>query len=270
MGSRIAARLLAAGHDLIAWNRSQEKLAPLLERGATAAATPADAARGAQVLITMVAGPAALRAVTSGSDGVAAGAGASLTVVEMSTVGPAAVEELARTLPAATRLVDAPVLGGPAEAEAGALTVFAGGARADVERVRPLLGQLGAVVEVGALGSGAAAKLVANAALLGTVALVGETLALARALALPDDVAHAVLATTPLAAQAARRRDAITAGDYPRRFALSLALKDTELIAEAAELRVLDATRSWFADAAASGWGALDYTAVLRCILCRA
>lgn len=102
MGSRIAARLLAAGHEVIVWNRSAAKTGPLAEFGAILAATPAEAASRAEVLITMVADPAALRTVTEGPDGVVAGASASLTVVEMSTVGPAAVTRLASALPRVT------------------------------------------------------------------------------------------------------------------------------------------------------------------------
>ena len=99
MGSRIAARLVAAGHEVTVWNRSAGKAEPLAGLGAFPAATPAQAASRAEVLITMVADPPALRAVTEGPDGVVAGAGASLTVVEMSTVGPAAVARLASALP---------------------------------------------------------------------------------------------------------------------------------------------------------------------------
>src|SRR5258708_23645736 len=102
MGSRIAARLLAVGQEVTVWNRSAEKTEPLTAIGAVAAASPAEAASQVGVLITMVADPAALRSVTEGPGGVAAGAGASLLVVEMSTVGPAAVAQLAAVLPPAT------------------------------------------------------------------------------------------------------------------------------------------------------------------------
>ena len=126
MGSRIAVRLVAAGHDVTVWNRSAGKVGPLAGLGAIPAATPAEAASRAEVLITMVADPAALQAVTEGPDGVVAGASASLTVVEMSTVGPAAVARLASPLPRATGLLDAPVLGSLDEAESGSLVIFAG------------------------------------------------------------------------------------------------------------------------------------------------
>jgi HAD superfamily hydrolase (TIGR01450 family) len=271
MGSRIAARLLAAGNHLVVWNRSPEKLAPLLELGADMVATPAEAATRADILITMVADPVALRAVTDGASGIRAGARPSLTVIEMSTVGPAAIFELARNLPAGVGLVDAPVLGGIAEADAGKLTIFVGGRDEVVATAHPLLEQVGTVQHVGPLGSGAAAKLVANAALFGTVALVGETVALADRLRLTDEATYEVLATTPLAAQAERRRRTIAEGEYPRRFALSLARKDADLIHTAAQsgrgLRLLEATRSWLLEAEAAGSGQLDYTAMLGRII---
>lgn len=155
MGSRIAARLLAAGHEVIGWARSPDRRRALAEIGVLPTTTPADAARRANVLITTVADPAALRAVTDRTDGVAAGAGTNLTVVEMSTVGPAAVVRLAWVLPAGVGLVDAPVLGSIAEAEAGSLTILAGGPAPLIERVTPLLSALGAVIEVGDVGAGA-------------------------------------------------------------------------------------------------------------------
>jgi HAD superfamily hydrolase (TIGR01450 family) len=272
MGSRVAARLLGAGHEVAVWNRSPGKLSPLIGRGAVAAGTFAEAASRAGVLITMLSDPEALRSVTEGPDGIAAGAHPSLTVVEMSTVGPAAVAWLASALPASTGLVDAPVLGSRAEAESGSLVIFAGGPARLVERVTPLLSVLGSAIHVGPIGSGAAAKLVANAAVFGTVAMLGETVALAQALGLPSDIIHQVLAATPLAAQAERRRAAIEAGEYPPRFRLTLARKDARLISEAAasagsDLRLIAAAETWLADAEQAGFGDRDYTAMLETIL---
>jgi 3-hydroxyisobutyrate dehydrogenase/2-hydroxy-3-oxopropionate reductase len=193
-------------------------------------------------------------------------------VIEMSTVGPAAVRRLASLLEPRAGLVDAPVIGSIAEAASGALTIFAGGAPETVDVVDPVLASLGTVLRVGPLGSGAAAKLVANAALLGTLTVLGETLALADALGLSQDTAAAVLATTPLAERAQRQLPLITAGDYPRRFALSLAHKDAELITDACaaaafEAPALAAARAWLAAAEAEGRGEADYTAALATIL---
>lgn len=272
MGSRIAARLLAAGQEVTVWNRSAGKAELLAGLGAFPAATPAEAASRAEVLITMVADPAALRAVTEGPDGVAAGAGPSLTVVEMSTVGPAAVARLASVLPPATGLLDAPVLGSLAEAESGSLVIFAGGAAQLVERVSPVLATVGSVLHAGELGAGAAAKLMANAVLFATLGTLGEAIALARGLGLSAEAAYRVLAATPLAAQAERRRAAIEAGEYPPRFPLTLAEKDARLIADAAagagvELRLTAAAGTWLAEARQAGLGGRDYTAMLKTIM---
>lgn len=271
MGSRIALRLLDAGHDLVVWNRSPRKLEPLLERGATAAASPRAAARRSRRLITMLADPQALRSVSDGPDGIAAGAHPDLVVVEMSTVGPTAVAELAALLEPSARVVDAPVLGSISEAAAGTLTIFAGGSGDLVDEVRPLLATLGTVVHVGPRGTGAAAKLVANAALFGTIAVLGETLSLAAALGLSREATADVLETTPLAEQTRRRLPVIDAGVYPRRFALSLARKDAELILASAtnvvRLRALEAVCEWLGAAERQGRGDSDYTAMLATIL---
>jgi 3-hydroxyisobutyrate dehydrogenase-like beta-hydroxyacid dehydrogenase len=272
MGSRVARRLLEAGHELVVWNRTAEKAAPLVEAGAVAATTPAEAAARAEAVLTMVADPAALREVTEGEDGVAAGVGEGATVIEMSTVGPDAVRRLASVLEERAGLMDAPVLGSRSEAEAGTLTIFVGGPKGLVERWTPLLSVLGSPLHVGPVGSGAAAKLVANTTLVGTIGVLGEALALAEGLGLPREKAFEVLAATPLGAQAERRRESVESGEYPPRFALYLARKDAELVAAAAreagvDLRLTEAARSWLAEAEEAGLGDRDYSAVLARIL---
>jgi 3-hydroxyisobutyrate dehydrogenase-like beta-hydroxyacid dehydrogenase len=257
MGSRIARRLLDSGHELTVWNRTREKAEAL---GAPVAASPAEAASEAEVVITMVADPHALAAVTEGPDGVAAGAGEGTTVIEMSTVGPAAIERLASILRGP--LLDAPVLGSLSEAESGTLWIFVGGGEAVFERQRELLESLGKPIYVGPSGSGAAAKLVANSTLITVIGAVGEALALADALGLSREKAFEILGTTALAAQAERRRPALEMHDYPPRFPLRLARKDADLIAELGlDLRLTEAGRSWLAEA---GDGEQDYSAVLE------
>src|SRR5919198_5568478 len=112
MGSRIARRLLGAGHDVVVWNRTREKAHGFPR----VAASAAEAARDAEVTITMLADPQALREVTA--------AIAPQTLIEMSTVGPKAIAELSLRIP---RLLDAPVLGSISEVEQGTLHVFVGG-----------------------------------------------------------------------------------------------------------------------------------------------
>jgi 3-hydroxyisobutyrate dehydrogenase-like beta-hydroxyacid dehydrogenase len=271
MGSRMARRLLEAGHDLTVWNRDASKAKPLVEAGATAAQSPADAARGVEVVVIMVRDHEALAAVTEGPDGVVGGLSEGASVIQMSTVGPAAIGRLAGLLPAES-LLDAPVLGSISEVEGGTLSVFASGPEALLEHWTPLLSVLGRVLCVGPLGAGTVAKLVANSTLVGIIGVLGEALALAEGLGLPRDTAFDVLATTALAAQAERRRVAFESGEYPRRFPLSLARKDADLILEAApaagiDVRLVAAARTWLADAEASGRGEDDYSAVLAQIV---
>lgn len=273
MGSRIARRLGGAGHDLVVWNRDRSKAEPLAIAGALVAETPADVARRVEAVITMVSDPRALADVTEGPDGAVAGVGEGATLIQMSTVGPEATARLASLLPAEA-LLDSPVLGSVAEVDAGTLSIFVGGQSDLVERWRPLLSTLGAVLRVGGVGAGTAAKLVANTTLVGVVGILGEALALGDALGLSRTTSFAVLGKTALADQAERRRPAIESGDYPPRFALYLARKDADLIVDAAEqagleLRLAKAAREWLAEAEEAGLGASDYSAVLARMLDR-
>lgn len=272
MGSRMAHRLVNAGHEVSVWNRTASKADALVAAGAALAATPADAARQAEVIFTMVTNPAALQAVTEGPDGVLAGITSGKTLIEMSTVGPDAIARLAVLLPAGVDLLDAPVLGSIGEADAGTLAIFVGGSDALVARWTPLLNVLGTPLHVGPAGAGAAAKLVANATLFGVLGVLGEAVVLARALGLSDEVAFQVLSRSPLAAQAERRRPAIESGQYLPRFPLGLARKDADLVVQAAteagvDVRLARAAQSWLADAGDAGWADRDYTALLGWIL---
>jgi 3-hydroxyisobutyrate dehydrogenase-like beta-hydroxyacid dehydrogenase len=270
MGARVAGRLLDAGHELTVWNRSPEKAEPLVESGARLGSSPADAARTADVAFTMVSDPHALEEVTSGADGALAGLRPGSLYVEMSTVGPQAVRDLAERLPEGVRMVDAPVLGSLTEVETGTLHIFVGGDPADYARAEPFLGVLGEPKHVGPLGSGAAAKLVANSTLVGLISLLGEAVALGEALGLETSTVFDVLSDSPLAAQAARRRSVLEGHADPR-FALRLADKDAGLVSSAGsaasvELPVAEAGKRWFDAAVEAGWGDLDYSALLAFI----
>src|SRR5205814_8270789 len=132
----------------------------------------------------------------------------------------------------------------------GACCVSVGWPEELVARWSPLLSVLGSPLYVGPLGSGAAAKLVANTTLVGTIGVLGEALALAEGLGLPREKAFEVLAATPLAAQAERRRESVQSGEHPPRFAPYLARKDAELVASApraagGRLRLRGGRRSW-------------------------
>jgi 3-hydroxyisobutyrate dehydrogenase-like beta-hydroxyacid dehydrogenase len=268
----MAQRLVDAGYEVSVWNRTRERAEPLVAGGARFAASPAEAAGASELVLTMVSDANALHAVTDGPAGVLAALRDGAILVEMSTSGPEAVHGLAQRVPRGAGLLDAPVLGSVPEARDGSLRVFVGGEAELVRQARPVLSVLGEPMHVGPLGSGAAAKLVANSTLFAVLGALGEAIALGEGLGLSRDAVFDVLAATPLGAQAERRRRAVEERSYPARFTLSLARKDAELVVEAArrlglDLRMVAAARSWFVDAEEAGLGALDYSAVLAHVL---
>ncbi|MFI7490386.1 NAD(P)-dependent oxidoreductase [Micromonospora echinaurantiaca] len=246
MGASIAHRLLDAGHRVTVWNRTAARTVPLQRAGARVAGSPADAVRRAAVVVTMLTDATAVDAVLSGPHGAAAALAPGTCLVEMSTIGPAAVRDLARRLPPAVDLVDAPVGGSVAAARAGQLRVFAGGAAPAVQRVTPVLAALGCVRHCGDLGSGAALKLVLNTALLVAVTGLADTLAVAGAVGVDPRTALDALAGGPLAGALARA----TAPDAD--FPVALAGKDLDLVRAAlagAPAPLVDAARTALAAA---------------------
>ena len=164
--------------------------------------------------------------------------------------------------------MDAPVLGSLSEVESGSLQIFVGGSRELFDTWSPTFEALGAPLHAGPLGSGAAAKLVANSSLFGVLGVLGEALALGRGLGLDREVVLEVLAKSPLGPQVERRRAGLESGEFPLRFRLALARKDAELVADAAErasvdLRLALAALSWIRDADEDGWGERDYSSIL-------
>ncbi|MER6582676.1 NAD(P)-binding domain-containing protein [Nonomuraea sp. NPDC001023] len=238
MGVPMARRLVEAGHKVTTWRRGT---------GVTAA----EAVDGAELVITMLSDPAAVREVlTAALPGLRPGA----TVVEMSTIGPEAVRELRELLPASVALVDAPVLGSVGPAADGSLVVLAGG---DVSGCREVLSVFGGVRETGPLGSGAAMKIAVMSAIVPAQVLVAETLAYGAAHGVDRDALLDVLAGTPLGQVAERLRTPAA----ETRYSLGLAAKDLELAAwEGASMAT--AARRRLQEARAAGLGERDLTAV--------
>jgi 3-hydroxyisobutyrate dehydrogenase len=161
MGGAIARRLKKGGFEVSVWDRTKSK-AEALGVGPVAD-SPAAAARAADVIVSMVTGPQAVRDVYFGQNGVFE-ASSNKTIVDMSTTGPGIAQELARGAELnGARLIEAPVIGSTPAVNSGSLFILAGAALAeDLEAARPVLEQLGEVHYVGDLGSAAALKLVAN------------------------------------------------------------------------------------------------------------
>jgi 2-hydroxy-3-oxopropionate reductase len=179
MGSRQAARLLAAGHPVTVWNRTAEKTAPLVEAGARAAADPGEAVADAGVVITMLEKGATVEAVLFGSGAVDRMAPGSV-VVDMSSIRPAeARDHAARLARRGVHHLDAPVSGGTRGAADGTLAIMAGGDPDVFERVRPVLQAMGRPTLVGPSGAGQVAKLANQMIVAVTIGAVAEALVLA-------------------------------------------------------------------------------------------
>ena len=164
MGSRMARRLLAAGHPLVGYNRTAAKAEPLVAAGMKLAASPRQVAEAADVVFSMVSNTEALEAIAHGPDGVLAGLRPGTTWVEMSTVSPTATRRLAEAAAArGATVIDAPVSGSAITVEQGQLSFMVGGDPAALERVREYLLAIGpTITHVGPLGLAATMKIATN------------------------------------------------------------------------------------------------------------
>jgi 3-hydroxyisobutyrate dehydrogenase/2-hydroxy-3-oxopropionate reductase len=237
MGSAMSRALGRAGHELVLYNRTSERARQLAqELGGDVAATPAAVARAADVCLTMLADGAAVEAVYRGSDGLVAGARRGSVLVDLSTVLPSTMTGLeAEVRATGAGLLDAPVSGSVALAEAGQLTIMVGGEEADLERARPVLEGLGQrIFHLGRLGSGAAMKLAVNAVIFGLNNAVSECLAIAERAGIERQLAYEVVASSAVAAPYVgyKRAAFLDPDGTPTAFALELAEKDLRLITE--------------------------------------
>jgi 3-hydroxyisobutyrate dehydrogenase len=237
MGAPMAANLARAGFAVRAWDRTASRAAALIKDGATVAASPAQAVKGAGILITMLAdGPATEQALRGPDGGLDLAPG--LIWIQMATVGMEWTERFVNTT---TRyqvsFFDAPVSGSQGPAQAGELTILASGPSWMQEAVAPVFAALGrATVWLGPAGHGTRAKLVLNSWLVDLTEATAETLAFARQLSLDPAAIADLLQSTPLGSPyAAQKASVMLAGDFTPAFALKHALKDAELAAVAAQ-----------------------------------
>ena len=184
MGRPMCERLLAAGYRLAVWNRSPDKAASLVARGARAAATPAEATRASEMVLVCVTDQKAVEAVLFGPGGVAEGGAPGKLVVDFSSIAPDAAREFAVRLErdCGMGLVDAPVSGGTLGAEQGTLAIMAGGRAEHVERARPIVAQLSQrFTRMGESGAGQLTKL-CNQVIVGCLfPVIAEAVRLAEA-----------------------------------------------------------------------------------------
>jgi 3-hydroxyisobutyrate dehydrogenase len=244
LGAPIARRLLHAGFRVRVWNRTAAKAAELVADGARTAATPADAVRGADVLITMLTDGAAVKQVMSGPTGAFSMLTAGTVWVQMSTVG---VEWCDRLAELATRhgvtFVDAPVSGSSQPAEQGKLEILASGAGSQVRRkVEPIFDVLGRrTLWLDRVGDGSRLKLALNNWLAILVEGMAETLSLSDALGLDPHLLPDALCDGPMASEyAITKAVAMLNAEFVPGFPLRHATKDAELALSTAHRHGLD------------------------------
>jgi 3-hydroxyisobutyrate dehydrogenase-like beta-hydroxyacid dehydrogenase len=240
MGSAMARALARSGLRLVLYNRTGERAQKLAaELGGRAVPTPRAVAETADVCLTMLADEAAVAAVYRGPDGVLAGARAGVVLVDLSTVAPESIWSLEReTRATGAGILDAPVSGSVASAEAGTLTLMVGGDEADLERARPALEPLAAnIFHLGPLGSGAAMKLAVNTVVCGLNNALAEGLVLAERSGIDRALAYDVVAASAAGAPFVgyKRAAFLDPEGTPTAFALELAEKDLRLITGLAE-----------------------------------
>lgn len=274
MGRPMATNIAAAGFPLIVWNRTPSKSETIAARtGARVATSPAILAAEADIVITMVADGDVLLDLYTGSGGMARSLRAGTACVDMSTISPGQATELATAVAGAgCSFIDAPVSGSVALAEAGTLTVMAGGEAADVEAVRPVLEAMSArIYHMGPVGSGATIKLAVNSIVYGLGQAVSEALVLAEAAGIERARAYEVFANSAIAAPFVHYRQEafLKPGQVPVAFRMVLARKDLDLALELAgrvgtALPQGELNRAVIAEAVEAGFGDHDMSAVAQ------
>jgi 3-hydroxyisobutyrate dehydrogenase-like beta-hydroxyacid dehydrogenase len=208
MGSRMAQRLLAAGHSVTGYNRTKSKAQWLRDGGMKWGDTPRAVAQSSDITFSMVSNTEALQAVTGGADGILAGLGPGKIYIDMSTVSPAASREAARQVEAkGAQMLDAPVSGSVITLEEGKLSIMVGGDREAFERALPILEAIGPkVTHVGANGLAVSMKIATNLSLAVQMLAFSEGVLLAEKSGIPRETAVEVLLNSVIASPMVRYR----------------------------------------------------------------
>jgi 2-hydroxy-3-oxopropionate reductase len=271
MGEPMAANLVKAGYDVIGYNRSRSKIARLVEQGGRGAADVTEAARDADVVLTVLPDSPDVEEVVLGKGGVLESAEPGTLLIDASTIRP---EVSVRVAEAAgqrgLRAVDAPVSGGEPGAIEGTLSIMVGGEEADVAAARPILEALGStVVHVGPAGSGQTVKAANQLIVAGTIQLVAEALVFLEAHGVDTQAAVQVLAGGLAGNHILdRKSEQMRAREFHPGFRVDLHHKDLGIVTAAArDVGVATPLGSLVAQLMstlrAQGHGALDHTALL-------
>jgi 3-hydroxyisobutyrate dehydrogenase-like beta-hydroxyacid dehydrogenase len=273
MGSRMAANLVKGGFELTVWNRTRATAEQFrADHGAGLAATPAEAAASAEIVITMVVDAEQVEHVLLGADGVVETAPDGLLCVDCSTIGPSAARSIAERLAEhRVAFVDAPVTGSSPRAQDGTLTIMAGASGDDFERAKPVLEAMGSlIVHAGPVGHGQVVKVINNAVAATNTAVVGQALLVgAKAGVDLDALIEVMAAGSGASTMLDLKADPMRRHDYTTLFKLAHMLKDVRLCLEegqavGAPFPFAALTREILTAAAGRGLGDDDFAALIE------
>ncbi|MCG6874636.1 MAG: NAD(P)-dependent oxidoreductase [Betaproteobacteria bacterium] len=273
MGTPMTLRLLERGHSVTVWNRTPSKLAPALEQGARAAATPAEVATAADVVLMSLLDTRAVEEIVFGVNGIASARGEGKVLVDHASIRPDATREFAARLKRANGMewIDAPVSGRVPGPQGGSLAIMAGGDPAAFEQVKPVLAAYGTnITRMGPIGAGQTTKL-CNQIIVGTtIAIVAEAVRLAESAGVDASLLPAALAggqadSRPLQTWAPRMVDGWT----ERLAAANLFVKDVGTALDVARetgapLPVAEQVLALYRELDARGEGELDPAAIVN------
>lgn len=271
MGRGMARNLIRKGHTVRLYNRTRAKAEEVAQLGGTVADSPAEAVRGADVVFTMLADPAALLGVVEGEQGILAGIQPGVVLIDSSTVSPPVTLQVGELLRAkGADMLDAPVFGSKNEAEGGTLGFIVGGDAAVLARVQPVLDCLGKTTHVGGRGAGASAKLVVNLIMASTLHAFNEGMALAEKSGIdPAMMLQVILSCRARSGIIEMKAPKVLARDFTPFFPLRLMAKDLRLVGETAaslglQLPQAAALNRIYADAVARGLAEEDFAATFK------
>ncbi len=257
MGTALAKRLLAGGHEVVIWDRTPGRAADVLGAGGAEAPSVVEAVEGVEVVIVMVSNDDAVRQVALGEDGVRHAIGPNATYVECSTISPKLSEELAGSF---DHFVAMPVLGGPPAVEAGKVTYLAGADEETLHLIGPVLASLGGTVRRYPTAHLAfSAKLAVNMLLLSGIVSLAESFAVGRSGGLSDEQLRDLVGG--LAAPNIKNRfEAVLGAPFEGWWSAALGAKDAGLAIELAgtagvQLPGATAVREAYLLASRSGYG---------------
>ena len=276
MGKPMAGHLLKGGYRVVVHNRSRGPVDELVAAGATAAASPAEVARAATMVITMLPDTPDVERVLTGPDGVLSAIQKGAIVIDMSSISPVATERLAKAVAEkGASMLDAPVSGGEIGAINAALSIMVGGEEAAFARAKPILEKMGnaeKIIHIGKSGAGQVCKVCNQVAIGGALSGVSEAIALAKKAGVDaGKVRQALLGGFAASRVLEVHGERMLTGNYKPGFRTRLYQKDLRLANEAASANGVavpgTANVTQLVNAlVASGGGDLDYAAIATVI----